>query len=109
MTTFTIQIHDQRYDPGLVLDLMGFIPDWLARKADDESLAQLFQRCYPYGGWQPQSGFRHKGNYRMSYPGDPIMSPIATLAIGEEILVIYPHSVVGIFQADGAFEIARMD
>ena len=90
-------------------DYVGYIPTFL--DMDDERPArEQFNERYVYGGWRPQSGFQ-KGNrrYSLSYPGDPELHPLAVTALRNEIIMIYRHGYVAIWQKDGTFEACRMD
>jgi hypothetical protein len=46
----------------------------------------------------------------LQYPGDPPYEPIAMWPLRDEMIVIYRHSIVAIFQVkDGSFSVARLD
>ena len=62
-------------------------------------------------GWRPQAGFKAqaKGSIVVVYPGDKPFYPIATWPFHDEMIVMYPHGYVAVFQRDGSFEICRLD
>ena len=106
MTYPRVLILDMRYaDPNYV----GFIPTFL--DTDDERPAkEQFQERYEYGGWRPQEGFTAlAGSPTLQYPGDPPLSPIAVMTLRDELIFVYLHGYVSIFQKDGSFEACRMD
>ena len=47
--------------------------------------------------------------YKIKYPEDPALLPVAMADLREELICVYPHAWVGIFQKDGSFELARLD
>jgi hypothetical protein len=101
-----VLILDMRYaDPNYV----GFIPTFL--DLDDERPAkEQFAERYEYGGWRPQDGFTalHETPV-LEYPGDPPLKPIACMKLRDEVIFVYLHGYVSIFQPDGSFEACRMD
>lgn len=93
------------------LDLVGYIPQFLSEE-DPRPAREQFNDAYRHGGgWSPfgEGKWKHKGNFLIQYPGDPMYVPVATAKLRDETIVVYPHAWVGIFQPDGSFEIARMD
>ena len=105
MTYPRVLILDMRYaDPNYV----GFIPTFL--DTDDERPAkEQFQERYEYGGWRPQEGFTAlAGSPTLQYPGDPPLSPIAVMTLRDELIFVYLHGYVSIFQKDGSFEACQI-
>jgi hypothetical protein len=102
----TVIILDMRYsDPNFV----GLIPTFLDTD-DPRPAAVQFQERYEYGGWRAQSGFTNgNGTPVLQYPGDPPLEPIAVMRLREEMIFVYLHGYVSIFQEDGSFEACRMD
>ena len=102
----TVIILDMRYaDPNYV----GFIPTFLDLN-DPRPAAIQFQERYEYGGWRNQEGFTAiDGTPTLKYPGDPPMKPIAVMRLHDEVIFVYLHGYVAIFQEDGSFEACRMD
>jgi hypothetical protein len=94
--------------PGVV-DLIGEIPAFLDLN-DPRPAREQFDANYQHGGgWRPQSGFTRTDAFVLHYPGDPPFLPIAMMALRRETILIYLHAYVAIFQADGSFEVCRMD
>jgi hypothetical protein len=106
MTHPPVLILDMRYaDPNYV----GLIPTFLDLD-DPRPAAVQFQERYEYGGWRPQEGFTAiDGTPTLHYPGDPPFKPIAVMAMRSELIFVYLHGYVSIFQKDGTFEACRMD
>jgi hypothetical protein len=102
----TVLILDMRYsDPNFV----GFIPTFLDLD-DPRPAKEQFAERYEYGGWRNQDGFKAlHGTPVLEYPGDPPLKPIAVMAMREELIFVYLHGYVSIFQKDGTFEACRMD
>ena len=90
-------------------DHVGFLPTFLDLN-DPRPAAEQFQERYLYGGWRPQEGFtKGRRRYELLYPGDPPLTPIAAMQLGDETIMVYWHGYVAIWQQDGSFEICRMD
>jgi hypothetical protein len=107
MTYPTVLILDMRYaDPNFV----GFIPTFLDLDDPRSAKEQFAERYYHYGGWRNQEGFTAlDGSPTLKYPGDPPLQPIACMRLREEMIFVYLHGYVSIFQPDGSFEACRMD
>jgi hypothetical protein len=95
-------------------DWLGLIPSFLSDE-DPRPAAAQFNERYVWGGWQPFAGFALRKDvalgkdHGLKYPGDPVMWPVAQAQLRDEIICVYPHAWVAIFQADGSFEVCRMD
>ena len=102
----TVIILDMRYsDPNFV----GFIPTFLDLD-DPRPAKEQFADRYHYGGWRNQEGFTTvNGTPTLQYPGDPPLNPIAAISLRDELIFVYLHGYVSIFQKDGSFEACRMD
>ena len=102
----TVIILDMRYsDPNFV----GFIPTFLDLD-DPRPAKEQFAERYHYGGWRNQEGFTAIGGTpSLQYPGDPPLNPIAVMSLRDELIFVYLHGYVSIFQEDGSFEACRMD
>lgn len=95
--------------PMMTMAHLGYIPSWLDDENPKDARAQLGDG-YIWGGWKPFHGdFRLNANNSLSYPGDPILRPVAQAELRDETIVIYPHSWVAVVQKDRSFEIMRMD
>ena len=112
-----VLILDMRYsEPNFV----GFIPSFLDLD-DPRPAKEQFAERYEYGGgWRNQDGFtaidgtpvRVSSLWQagtLQYPGDPPLEPIAVMRLREEMIFVYLHGYVSIFQPDGSFEACRMD
>lgn len=95
--------------PQMTHDMLGYIPDWLDESDPDKARDQIDKNYRHGGGWFPMKGFTHQSNYELAYPGDPLLKPLALAKFRHEVVVFYPHSIVGIFQPDGSFDAARID
>jgi hypothetical protein len=89
---------------------VGFLPTFLDED-DPRPAGEQFQERYVYGGWHPQDGFTESTQQRfwLQYPGDPPLPPIAVMRLRDEMIFVYQHAYVAIFQPDGSFEACRMD
>jgi hypothetical protein len=97
------------FDAARILDLMGAIPTFLS-VADPRPAAEQFNERYAHGGgWRPFSGWMLDENNVLQYPGDPPYKPVAWAHLGNEQITIYQHAWVCIKQADGSYEVCRMD
>lgn len=94
--------------PRATFDMLGYIPNFIA--ADDPRKArEQFDANYEYGGWKPNPGFKKGADDSIRYPGDPALPPVAQFKLRDERVVYYPNAIVAIIQADGGFEVARLD
>jgi hypothetical protein len=108
--TVSVWITEHAHDP----DEVGFIPDMLSNDDPRPAREQLDANYQHGGGWRKFDGFEMMPDYSIKYPGD---EPIPLLAYTvlhastdkPEIVRVYRHSWVMILQADGSYEIARMD
>ena len=91
-------------------DLVGFIPTFL-RESDPRPAAAQFNERYAHGGgWSPMEGWALEiDSCAISYPGDPAYQPVAAIDFRDERIYVYQHAWVAIVQADGSFEVERMD
>lgn len=92
-------------------DMLGYIPTFVTED-DPRPAKEQFNTGYAHGGgWNPLSGWKlvDERTYKIYYPGDPAMKPIARAELRDELICVYPHAWVGVFQKDGSYEIARLD
>lgn len=88
---------------------LGFIPSFLD-KNDPRSAKEQFATNY-VGGWFPfKGGFKLLADgLTLKYPGDPAMPAMWRGQLRDETILVFDHAWVMIKQADGSYEIARMD
>ena len=104
---------DWQTKSGMPTSVLGLIPQFIF--ADDpRPAAEQFNERYAHGGgWSSfgkgEWGMDDDGSYALKYPGDPRMYWIARAQLRDETILFYPHAWVAIVQADGAFEVSRMD
>jgi hypothetical protein len=90
---------------------LGWIPAFLSPDDPRPAREQFDERYAHGGGWRPMKEW-HVGDANLptiQYPGDPALQPVAFTHFRDELICIYPHAWVGIFQLDGTFEVSRMD
>lgn len=94
------------------LDALGYLPDFLDDD-DPRPAREQFNTAYAHGGgWNPRTteeGTLDIATGVYTYPDDPPQTPIGMTRLRDEMILVYPHAVVAIVQADGTFEMARMD
>lgn len=91
-------------------DLLGLIPAMLSRD-DPRPAKEQFDEHYAHGGgWRPIEGWTLTWpGGSLFYSGDPPLRPLAQAQLHGELIIVYPHAWVCIKQADGSFEVARLD
>lgn len=92
-------------------DMVGIIPEMLDEN-DPRPAREQFDTNYQHGGgWMPFHGHTlvPEDKFKLCYPGDPPLLPVALIRLRHERIVIYPHAWVVILQPDNTFEVARMD
>jgi hypothetical protein len=100
--------------PTAEMDVLGLIPSMLDDddpRPADEQIEANYQHG---GGWCPQSGFKLLSNGSLSYPGDPPFPVIAMTILHAftdkpEEIRFYQYDFVAIVQADGSYEVSRID
>jgi hypothetical protein len=95
-------------------ELWGFIPTFLNTEIDKPAAVQINDNYQHGGGWRPIEGFTwNKETVMLSYPGDEPMRPNSTMVFETpsrvEVLYLYPGALVLILQADGSWEVGRVD
>lgn len=101
-----------KLDSRATSDHLGLIPMWLNEDDSRPAREQLNAGYQHGGGWNPFHGFTMADDddmWWLLYPGDPPTRSLAYTRLREEIIVVYEHAWVAIIQADGSFEVARMD
>lgn len=103
---FTMGGHPLPIDPDT--SSTGFLP-FLFSADDPRPAREQAEANYAHGGgWNPIHGFT-EAEMTLYYPNDPPLRPMAKAQLSEEWIVLYQHGIVAIYQADGSFEVARMD
>lgn len=94
--------NDERY--------LGLIPTFLSED-DPRPAREQFAENYAFGGgWSPMPNWKLDENTRrLQYPGDPAMRPRGIAHLRSETIIVYESAWVAIVQANGDFEVARMD
>lgn len=89
---------------------LGYIPEFLSELSPEKAAKQIDRGYRHGGGWVPFEG--HVFNplsKALSFPGDPVMFPIAVGHLRDETIYVYPSDWVLILQTDGTYEVARID
>lgn len=95
--------------PQMTPEALGLLPEFFS-DADPRPAAEQLDAAYAHGGgWNPMSGWTMGPGYDMSYPGDPVYRALAVAQLRDETILFYPYAWVAIVQADGSFEMARVD
>jgi hypothetical protein len=98
--------------PQMTLAHLGFIPEILLDSDPRPMKEQINDRYRHGGGWHPISGMTLRDDGTMHFPGDPPFKPVAKLMLTDgrsEFAYFYEHDFVAIVQADGSYEVSRMD
>lgn len=88
---------------------LGFLPLMLDVNSPLPAQEQLNSGYAHGGGFQPFTGFELLSDNTIKYPGDPVLFPLASCKLKDELIVFHPHSWVAIIQPNRSFVIARMD
>lgn len=93
---------------GCSLDDWGYIPSFLSENDPRPAREQINDNYQ--GGWHSMRGMTlNVSTLVMTYPGDPPYRSMGTLEFRNELIVLYPYSIVAIVQKDGTYEVARLD
>lgn len=88
-------------------DMLGYLPGFLS-EIDPRKASEQIARRY-VGGWQRFPGFTMLENGNLKYPGDPETQLLFESKLHEETIRLYEYSWLAIIQADGTYEVARLD
>lgn len=96
---------------GFSLDMLGFIPIFLALEDPRVAIEQIDANYSHGGGWRRMSGveFRDHGNTVYLQADEETLYPLATTSLRDERLYYYEYSLVAVVRADGTSEVARLD
>lgn len=86
--------------------IWGLIPSFLDESDPRDARAQIDERYV--SGWRPFREFIFDPLGRLCYPGDPPLSPLASMLFRDERLTIYPYAWV-VWQRGDEWEVARID
>lgn len=97
--------------PRATPDMLGYVPDYV-REDDPRSAREQFNARQP-GGWRPMKGFTIKEK-ELVYgtavaPDNPPRPLIAVTKLRDETIKFFNGAWVAVIQADGSFEVARLD
>ncbi len=95
--------------PGMRPEALGFIPTFLQDDDPRPAKDQFHERYAHGGGWDSFVGFKMLPDGSLQYPGDPPYPVIAETRLRDEIVRVYPSAWVSITQADGSYEVCRID
>ena len=88
---------------------LGELPSFINDNDPRSAREQLDANYQHGGGWHPVPGFKLAPNFVLHFPEDPPYEPLAVMRLREERVFVYEFSFVAIVQADGSFEVARLD
>lgn len=105
MTTTWTMLH-----PKMTRAHLGYLPGFLS-EADPRPAKEQIDENYAHGGgWRPFGSWKlDPRTLTLRYPGDPPMRPLAVTRLHNEHIYFYEHAMLLILQADGSFEVARVD
>lgn len=87
--------------------MLGYLTGFL--NSDDPRTAREQLHTNYVAGWCPFKGFTLDDKDQLLYPGDPPLPPLFRTRLRDEEIMFYDCSWVMVRQADGSFEVARMD
>lgn len=93
--------------PNMTLEHLGLIPYFL-NESDPRPAKEQINTNY-IGGWQPLPGFHLLSDNKLKYSTDPILIPLATTKLRDEIICFYQGAWLVIIQPNGTYEVARLD
>lgn len=103
MITFTL-IH-----PDATEEHLGLLPEFWSLD-DPRSAREQADANYAHGGgWRPFDGFEKRSGGLRDTSGPPLLVTLAEATLRDETITIYDGAWVAITQADGSFEVSRMD
>ena len=98
-----------RKSPRADINDIGFV-SMMVRESDPRSLRDQLHDGYSHGGgWQPFEGFTLGDNNELLYSDDPPEKVMWELKFRDQLFCVYKHAWFAIIEADGTFEVCRMD
>lgn len=99
----------RKVHPKACPEMLGFIPSFLSGADPRPAREQLDANYSHGGGWSPFSGFKMLPSGDIQYPDDDVTHCLYEAKLRFEVVRVYEHAWVAIIQANGEFEISRMD
>jgi hypothetical protein len=91
-------------------DEIGLIASFFDPNSEKRAAEQADDAYQHGGGWRPQDGYRLTDGGVLTYRGDvDPLHPLAVAQIRSETVRVYHYGLVSIQQANGSFEVSRMD
>lgn len=94
--------------PQATTAMLGYIPSFLNENDPRPAREQIDANYRHGGGWSPFKGHTMVEG-ALEYPNDPPMVLLAETRLRDEIIRVYDASWVAVVQADGGYEVARLD
>ena len=94
-----------------IIEAWGHVPEMLAMHDDRPLWEQIHDEYSHGGGWRTQPGWDFTiddGVWIAKYPGDPDMTMIDKMMIGDETLVLFDYGYILWTDGDN-FKMARID
>lgn len=96
------------------MSAVGLIPTFLDTFDPRPAREQLDRNYRHGGGWFALDSFDIRdafipGRAKLIYPGDSPMREISRAQLRDETIIVFQYAFVAIVQADGSFEVSRMD
>ena len=96
--------------PKMTMEVLGYIPGFLNLNDPRSAKEQLHTNYGHGGGWRHFNGFQFDPTtLTITYPQDPPLKALARATFRDETILYFQHSWVMVIQADGSWEICRMD
>lgn len=92
----------------------GLLPEIIVAHDPQPAKVQIQQRYAHGGGFMPLSGFKLQSwhhDAELLYPGDAPMREVwrIHLPFTNEDVILFQYAFVAVVQADGSFDVVRMD
>lgn len=99
------------------LEAAGYLP-LLLDPRDPRSPQEQLNETYAHGGgWNSFEGFTLQRNvggdgreyFSLHFPGDPPMREISRAQLRDKTIVLFQYSWLAVIEADGTYDVARVD
>lgn len=96
--------------PDMTPEHLGFLP-FIISPGDNRPVEEQINERYQHGGgWRPNYKWAMDPDTKaITFLGDKPLLPIARIQVNDETVYVYDHAYVAIVEADGSYEVARMD